>query len=284
MIVDLPTAKILLDIPVTENTDDDKINLYVEGVDSLFNLLCDREFDSTSYTYELHDGDGRQYIRVKNPPLAVAPVVSIGRLAAINIRNTSADATHAMAEVDMANAKVRLVVSGGDNEDDTDVDFATYTTISAVVTQINTVGKGWIASVYDSDLDDVKSTALSKSVVSCGSQRNTTASDEYLYITGDPINISSWNNDTGQIYSSGGFPSGNENVAISYTGGYTSATMPHDLKLAVLAGIKALWDRGEEDGFGVNGFSNESFSIKYADWLPDITLKAIQDYQKEISL
>ena len=284
MIVDLATAKLMLDIPITESTDDDMINLYVQGMDALFNLLCDREFDSASYTYELHDGNGTQYVRVKNPPITVAPVVHVGRTAALQIKNTSTDATYATAEVDMYNAKIKLIVMGGSNDDDTDIAFGTYTTLSTVATAINAVGKGWEASVYDDDLDDIKSTALLKGVVSCGSQRNTTASDEYLYIPDDPINIDSWNSTTGRIYSPGGFPTGNENIAISYTGGYTSSTMPHNLKLAVLAGIKALYDRGEEGGFGANSFSQAGLSVKYEEWLPAITLKAIDDYKREISL
>ena len=283
MIVDLNTAKVMLDIPVTQSTDDDLLNLYVQGMDALFNLLCDREFDSASYTYELHDGMGRAYIQINNPPLTVAPVVSVGRRVAIKIRNTSQDATYATAEVDMSNSKIRLVVSGGANADDTDVSFDTYTTISTVVTQINAVGKGWDATVDDSDLDDIKSTALLKCIVSCGSQRNQSSVPyEYIYMPDDPINIASWKDDTGIIYRPGGFPIGNENVAISYTGGYTSTTMPNDLKLAVLAGIKALYDKGEESGFGVNGFTLPGLTIRYAEWLPEITLNAIEDYKRKV--
>jgi hypothetical protein len=284
MIVDLNTAKEILDIPITQSTDDTLLNIYVQGMDALFNLLCDREFDSAAYTYELYNGNGRQHLQVKNPPITIAPIVSIGRLSAIQIKNTSADATYAAAEVDMVNAKIRLLVLGGANADDTDVDFSSYTTLSAVVTQINAVGKGWDAVIYDSDLDDIKSTALLRTLVTCGSQRNTTASYEYLEIPDDPVNIDNWNPDTGRIDRSGGFPAGYGNIAISYTGGYTATTMPHDLKLAVLAGIKALYDKGEESGFGVNGFTEQGLTVRYAEWLPDITLKAIEDYTRTVSL
>jgi hypothetical protein len=184
----------------------------------------------------------------------------------------------------MGNGKINLIVDGGANDDDSDVDFATYTTLSAVVTQIVAVGNGWDAVIYDTDLNDIKSTALLRTIVSCGSQGNTTASYEYLEIPDDPVNIERWNPTTGQIYRSGGFASGIQNVAVSYTGGYTAATMPHNLKLAVLAGIKALYDKGEEGGFGVNGFSQDGLNIRYAEWLPEITLKALDDYKREISL
>lgn len=281
MIVSLDTAKIMLDIPVTENTDDDRINLYVQGMDSLFDLLCDREFDSAAYAYELHDGK-ENFIRVKNPPITIAPRVSIGRLAAIQIKNTSTDATYAAAAVDMDNAKINLVVGGGANADDSDVDFATYTTLTTVIAQINTVGKGWVANIADSNMASIQSSALLKGIVSCGAQRNQTPSLEDLEIADDPINIDSWSSLTGQINRS--FPVGFENVAVSYTGGYTTATMPHDLKLAALAGIKALYDKGEEDGFGVNSYSDGSLRINYADWLPEITLNAIQDYRREIAV
>jgi hypothetical protein len=107
---------------------------------------------------------------------------------------------------------------------------------------------------------------------------------EYLEIPEDPVNIERWNPETGTIYSSGGFPSGIDNVAVSYTGGYTATTMPHNLKLAVLAGIKALYDKGEEDGFGVNGFSQGGLNVHYAEWLPKITLNALEDYKRKVNL
>jgi hypothetical protein len=284
MIVGLNTAKIMLDIPPTDSSRDDLLNVYVNGMDALFNLLCDREFDSGAVTYELHDG-GRSSIRVKNPPITVAPRVSVGRRSAIKIKNTSLDATAATASVDMANGKINLIVDGGANDDDSDVDFSTYTTLSAVVTQIVAVGKGWDAEIYDTDLNDIKSVALLRGIVSCGSQRNqSSVSYEYLEIPADPVNIGRWNPTTGQIYREGGFPSGIQNVAVSYTGGYSSTTMPHDLKMAVLAGIKALYDKGEEGGFGLNGFSQDGLNIRYAEWLPEITLNALNDYKREVSL
>jgi hypothetical protein len=285
MIVDLAAAKIFLDIPVTENTRDDLLNIFVQGMDALFNELCDREFDSVAYTYELRSGKGTRSIQVKNPPITIAPRVSVGRQSAIQIKNTSADATYATAAVDMANGKINLIVGGGANADDSDVDFATYTTLSAAAAQIVAVGKGWDAAVYHSDLDDIQSTALLRSVVSCGSQGNqSSVSYEYLEIPNDPINITDWNPETGMITRAGGFPSGVDNIAVSYTGGYSSTTMPHNLKMAVLAGIKALWDKNEEDGFGVNGFSENGLNVRYAEWLPKITLKAIEDYTRTISL
>lgn len=285
MIVPLSTAKIFLGIPVTENTRDDLLNIYVQGIDALFNELCDREFDSAAYTYELLSGNGAQSIQVKNPPITVAPRVSIGRQYAIQIKNTSADATAATAAVDMVNGKINLIVDGGTNDDDSDVDFSSYTTLSAVATQIVTVGKGWDAAVYDADLDDIKSTALLRSIVSCGSQGNqSSVSYEYLEIPGDPINISDWNPETGTINRVGGFPAGIDNITVSYTGGYSATTMPHNLKMAALAGIAALRNIGLEEGFGTNGYSDEGLSVRYAEWLPEITLKAIEDYKRTISL
>lgn len=285
MIVTLANAKIFLGIPVTENTRDDLILMYVEGLDALFNELCDREFDSASYAYELRSGKGTRSIQVKNPPITIAPRVSIGRQAGIQIKNTSADATYATAAVDMANAKINLVVGGGANADDSDVDFATYTTLATVVTQIVAVGKGWDAAVYHSDLDDILSTALLRSMVSCGSQGNQSSVPyEYLQIPEDPINVTDWNPETGAINRSGGFPPGVDNIVVSYTGGYSATTMPHNLKMAVMAGIAALWNMGEEEGFGVNGFSQDGLNIRYADWLPEITLKAIDDYRRTVSL
>ena len=283
MITTLATVKTFLGIAVTDNTQDTLLNIYLQGMDELFNEECHREFDSTAYVNELLDGNGGDALWVKNPPIVVAPIVFSGRASAINIRNTDTTATYAQALVDKDNSKLTLTLLGGSNPGSDDVDWATYTTLSTVVTQINTLSaKGWVASIYDSNLNNEVSPQLLPESIMCGSQRGIAATDETLKIPDEPINIERFEGATGGIYKAGGFASGIQNYAVRYTGGYTAATMPNNLIEAVCEGVKALYDRGEESGFGVESFSSSDLTIKFTEWLPASTLAAMDFYRIKV--
>lgn len=282
MIVPLATYKTFMGIAQTDNTQDTLLNIYLTGMDALFNDICDREFDSTAYVNELYDGSGGQFINLKNYPVLVAPIVWSGRTDAINIRNTDTTVTYAQALVDKDNAKVTLTLAGGSNAGSNDVDYETYTTLSAIVTQINAIGEGWVASIYNSDLDDIVSTQLLPGSVMCGSQQNTTAGDETLKIPDGLINIERFDGTIGRVYRSAGFAQGFQNYAVSYTGGYSSTTMPKDLIEAVCEGAAALFTRGAEEGFGAASFSQSELTVKYMDWLPESTMMALDRYRRKV--
>jgi len=269
-------------IAVTDNSQDTFLNIYLTALDGLFNNRCDREFDSTAYTNELYDGSGGQVLYLRNYPISVAPVLWSGRTDAINVRNTDTTVTYAQALVDKDNAKVTLTLAGGSNAGADDVDYATYTTLSAIVTQINTLGKGWVASIYNSNLDNEVSTQLLPGSILCGSQRGNTASDETLKIPDSPVSIERFESTIGAIYRSACFSPGFQNYAASYTGGYTSTTMPNDLIEAVCEGAMALYEQGKEGGFGINSFSQGGLTIKYNEWLPASTKNALERYSRKV--
>ena len=162
------------------------------------------------------------------------------------------------------------------------MDYATYTTLSAIVTQINALGKGWVSSIYHSDLNNEVSTQLLPGSVMCGSQRNTTASDETLKIPDDIISIERFEGKTARLYRSAGFAQGFQNYAVSYTGGYTSTTMPKDLIEAVCEAAMALFTRGNEEGFGAASFSQSELTVKYMNWLPESTMMALDRYRRKV--
>lgn len=282
MIADLDAFKLFMDIDETDDSKNDLLNIYLTAVDSLFGYLCDREFDSTEYTNELYDGDGSQFLSVRNYPISVAPIVWAGRTDAINIRNTDTSATYAQALVDRDNEKVTLIIAGGSNPGADDVDYETYPTLSDIVTQISTLGKGWVASIYNSNLSSILSSQLLPVSVMCGSQQNNAASDETLKIPDDVISIERFEPATGRLFRPSGFSPGFQNYAASYTGGYTAAAMPSGLHSGVLVGAQALYNRGQEDGFRADSFSAGSLQINYGDWLPDLTLQMIDFYARDV--
>jgi len=268
-------------IAATDNSNDTLLNIYLTGMDALFNRRCDREFDSTAYVNELYDGTDSRWLYLRNYPIFVAPIVYSGRTSAINIRNTDTTATYAQALVDEDNSKLTLTLAGGSNPGADDVAFGTYTTLATVVTQIGTLGKGWSSTIYDSSLNSELSTQLLPMSVMCGSQRGVTASDETLKIPDEVISIERFEPTLAGLYRSSGFAPGFQNYAVSYTAGYTAATMPNDLIEAVCEGAMALFERGEEGGFGTTSFSQGGLNTKYMDWMPASTMKALEDYRRE---
>ncbi len=226
----------------------------LNSVDEWVKEYCQRDFESAIYTNELYDGNGENRLLLDN-----YPIVSIARLAtdrddAIKIKNTSTDATTAHVSVD--SDSVDLVVSGGANEDSSSVDFTTYTTMTAVVDQINdNIGKGWEVALVDSDYGDLKSTELLECFAKyCGARANTTAGWEYLQMAGEPASDFRVYKSRGEIYYSYGFSEGVKNIVITYTAGYSSTNMPKDLKLAVSMLVKMIYDRRDQEIFGVDQY------------------------------
>lgn len=228
----------------------DSIN---DGVDKWVKEYCKRDFEEATYTNELYDGNNETSLFLDN-----YPVISISRLATsreevIMIKNTSTDATTAHVSVD--SDSVDLVVSGGTNEDSSSVDFATYTTMTAVVAQIIATGKGWTAALVDSDYGDLKSTELLECFAKyCGSRANTTAGWEYLAMAGEPASDFRVYKERGEVYYSYGFSEGERNIVITYSAGYSSANMPEDLKLACKMLVKTIYARRAQEVFGLDEY------------------------------
>lgn len=287
MIADLDTFKTFMDIPETDDSNNELLNLYLNAVDALFNNLCDVEFDSTTYTHEMHNGEGEPRLWLDHKPVTAITQISAERIPAIKIRNTSSDAQRATIDVDVSAQELSYTIIGGTNataKTAIDLTAAATDTLSELVTAINALGKGWDAAIYDTDLNSILSTELLEVMgLNCGvPRRGGNATYKELDVPGTPlgeyrIEIES----QGQIYRSGGWPKGVNNIIVSYTAGYTtgsSGTIPDDLVLAVLIAAQALYVRGSEEGFGASSFSNGSLRVNYGDWLPDYSLKMLSHY------
>lgn len=286
MIVDLDTFKTFVDIPETDDSQNDLLNLYLNAVDILFNELCDREFDSTSYTHQEYNGDGGKRLWLRHIPVTAIIQLSTERIPAIRVKNTTSGAARATIDVDVSAQTLThtLVVGVTTTTAPIDLTAAATDTLSELVTAINALGNGWTAEIYDTDLNGLPSTELLELMgFNCGvPRRGGDATLKDLCIPGNPLDGEFRIDDAkmGTLYNWPGFPRGINNIIISYTAGYTAATMPSDLKMGVLTGAQALYARGEEDGYGVKSFSNETLRVSYADWLPDYSLKMIGKYTR----
>jgi len=285
MIATRDQFKILMDIAETDDSQNDLLDLYLNAVDALFNKLCGYEFDSTDYTNDEYNGDGGQYLWLRNIPVTAISQISTSRLAAIEVKNTTTDASSATINIDVSAQTLAHAIVGGASAASGSIDLTDSgsDTLAELVTTIDALGSGWDAQMLDTNLNSVPSTELLEVLgLNVGKPRSGgDASYKPLDIPGTPADDVKIDDATnGRLYRSSGFSSGINNITVSYTAGYTSSTMPDDVTLAGLAGAQALYQRGEEDGFGANDFSDGSLSVKYGEWLPDLTLRTIAQHRR----
>lgn len=289
MIATLDEFKIFLDIPETDDSEEDILNQYLNAVDILFNELCDREFDETTYTHEEHNGDGGKRLWLKHIPVTAIIQLSTDRIPAIRIKNTTSGASRATIDVDVSAQTLTHTLVSGATTTTASIDLTAVATdtLSELITAINALGNGWSAEIDDTDLNGLPSTELLEVMgLNCGvPRRGGDATFKDLDIPGNPLDGEFRVDDAnmGTIYNTRGFWSGVNNIIVSYTAGYSATTMPSDLKLGVLAGAAALYARGDEDGFGAEDFNQGTLEVNYADWLPDYSLNMIASYERPAS-
>lgn len=224
---------------------EETIKAILEAVEKYVSTYCRRTFESTSYTREEYNGRGYQIINLKQYPATAVDRVAVGTRSAIEIKNTS---TGTWASAGVTATGLRLVVDG---TADVTVLFADYATITAVVAAVNALGSGWSASISSSDYASFKSTDLiPQSASSC-----IDSSIVYLSIPNIAQSSVSVDLDSGQIRLSSGFSRGFKNVFVDYTAGYTAATMPDDLKLAVKIIVQYIYEKLDQNLFGIDLFN-----------------------------
>jgi hypothetical protein len=235
-----------------DDSDEDILGMIHQSVESFVKTYCRRDFDSTSYSKERYNGNGQNYLFLDNFPVTALDRIAVGILDVIKIKNTNSTST---ASVSVKSTGLRLVKDGTADET---VLFATYTTLSDVVTAINAIS-GWSAELLNSSYGAYKSTEL---VVVYGLN----AIDNnwiYLSIPDEAEDEVKLNPETGEVLIRNVFTKGFQNVFVDYTAGYTFSNMPEDLKLAVKMLVHYLWERKEEDSFGAKSFDVDRISTEF---------------------
>jgi len=237
----------------------------------LIEKICDRQFNQRNYA-ERYNGDGTDIVILKNYPVSAVGRVCIGNAGVMTVTNSSTDAMYATATV--TTSVVTLTIVGGANVGTDSPDFATYTTITTLVAQINALGKGWSASVAASTYGAFPSNELIEfGAQSCLSQ---TAS---LYVPGAPSSGYRMDKDDGCIYLSSGFSAGFRNVYVEYTAGYP--TIPDDLEHACLEVVAYLYGLvGEAGGMQTVRSDNWDYTREgVMDGLPKSTQQSVYKYK-----
>lgn len=225
-----------------------------DSVEAWIQKYCSRTFESTTYTLEKYSGSGGKYLYLKNYPVIALYRIAVGTEDAIRIKNT---ATGTTASVSVTSTGIVLEKDG---TADSTVLFATYTTMATVVSAINALGNSWVAVVADSSYN----TFASSSLLKVFGQSCIDSNEVYLKMPDEALDDFEVNENNGMVYCGSGFPSGFNNIYVTYTAGYSEASMPEDLKYAVKLGVKQQYDRRDQEMWGVDSYTVGDITIKYS--------------------
>jgi len=241
-----------------------------DAIEKAASDYCKREFVSTSYKKK-YDGTGTNKLLLNDYPVTSLTRLAMSYIDAINISNTSS-AYHASVGVTSTG-----VVLTQESTSDSTVLFATYDTLTKVVNAINLIS-GWSATLSSSTYGDYPS-AMLREVFGLYCGQNTIVSltipDQGMYNYEVDIN-------SGIITLPYNFPTGTKNVYVEYTAGYSSATMPENLKLAIKIWIDVLYRKQQESSFGLTSFSTGGISRSLISEMPKEVENLLSSYKRYI--
>jgi len=248
------------------------VDVIHDSVEDFVTSYCRRTFDSTSYTREKYNSTGGRYLSLDNYPITAIARITIGVSTAIRIKNTS---IYTKASVSVSSTVLTLSKDGSDST----LAFETYTTMTLLVAAVNALGSGWSASVADSAYASFASTELiEKYGLSCIDSNEVDLKIPYEDAEYDFDVLP----DEGTIIFNRNIPQGSQNVFVDYTAGYSSTTMPDDLKLAVKILTKSLYQRLNEETFGAEDFSLGDSSAKMEKVMPSEVRAIINRYKRRL--
>lgn len=237
-------------------TDEDDITLVLavrDSVESWIQGYCRRTFESTSYTLEKYNGTGSKYLYLRHYPVTALYRLVSGTIDVIRIKNTS-DYTTASVSVTSTG-----IVLEKDGTTDSTILFASYTTMATVAAAISAIN-GWSATVTSTTYNSYKSNSLLESF----GQNCIDDNEVYLSMPNTALDGFEVNPTNGTIYYPGGFPRGFNNIFVTYTAGYSTTTMPDDLKHAILMTLDENYNKWKNDTFGLSEYTIGDLSFTFA--------------------
>jgi len=228
----------------------------INRASDLINRYCGRILKTTTYSDESYYGSGSCRLFLDQYPVSVVSRLASGRSNSFSITNTSTDADYCTVEVTAS--KMRLVVSGGTNADDSELTLATYTSIDLLLAAITALGKGWSMTTLATDTSYRGASEL----LSRPSMYVDTVTSAYIetpdaFYTEYKLISPETGRNYGAIEKPGAFLTGTE-YFVTYTAGYT--TIPYSLEMACLELIKYKYDQKDKD----SGLKSEKIGNVYA--------------------
>jgi len=246
---------------LTDAAEDSRLEAIIGYVSKGIARLTGREFGSTSYSKERHNGNGLTKLRLNHYPVTTVDRLSTEVRDCLDVTNASATsgAKHAYAKV--TTTELQLILVGGDNAGTDSITLADYPTMADLAAAIDGVGKGW-----DGGRNDAASVSYSASDL-LPTYGRLYALDETvrLQCAGEPAeNFALDDGDAGIVYCDNGFTEGTRNIIVDYTAGYT--TIPDDIQHAAALWCGAVYHRAKEgaDGFDAEKMPELSQSYRWA--------------------
>jgi len=202
------------------------IERLIDRASDMINRYCNRILKTTNYTREIYYGAGFSKLLLEQYPVTRVTRLSVGRANSFSIKNTSTDANFCTVEI--TSTKIRLIVDGGTNADDTELTLTDYDKIDDLITAINALAKGWSITTMATDT----ATRNASELLIRPSMFVNATKQAYCETVDDDItdykllNPSEARNE-GILYKAGGFSAGQE-YFIDFTAGYI--TIPYVLE------------------------------------------------------
>lgn len=262
------------DQAATEDPTDivDSIN---DGVDKWVKEYCGRDFEQTTYTKKLYDGEDSPYLFLKQYPIISIERLALGKINGIKVHNSSSDATRAVVTVNTSG--LVLTITGGVNAGSDTLLFTDYATLTLLVAAIVALGKNWTASVVNSSYaGHASSELLPRYGAYCGITGGATWA--YLEMPDEPLTDIKVYPDEGVVYYSGGFSEGKDNIVVDYVAGFS--IIPEDLKLATKILCKFIYQKRDEESFGLEQGSLGYVKRVFEKELPSQVEEILSRYKK----
>ena len=231
------TALATLQTALKTTTDGAVYDRLIDVATAMIERFCQRQFLSRSYASWLDAKGGTLLYLPHYPVTAVSRIATTIRDVA-TVKNATANA--AWATVSASTSALTLALQVGATATNSNVAYATYTTINAIVAQINTLGNSW------SSVESDTATSIPSTDIKPGGAWACLDSDIYLYAPDEPQEEFEFDEDSGRLYcTSATFPKGKQNVFVAYTGGYS--TIPDDLQQACIEVAQQLHQQISQD-------------------------------------
>lgn len=247
----------------------------MDAVEEFVKTYCDRTFESDTYEEEIHDHRGG-IVSVKEYPIISVSKITTNLTTVLNVKNTNEFTT---ATVEATTTGLTLTYNGAAST----LAFATYTTVTDLNDAINALGSGWVST-----MESGKSTVLTSAVVRRYAQEAVNNNQVGVFILGDGFSYQVKDVNAGLIdivlggnyygYYNDSYHSGDGNyngasqrthyhvphgrvMYVNYTAGY--ATIPEDLKNAMLQFVSYLYNKNDSTLTGVKSYSIEDLSKEF---------------------
>ena len=218
------------------------IERLIDRASDFINRYCGRVFVSTIYAHEIYYGTGRDTLILEQYPVTRVSRLASGRANSFSILNTTTDANFCTVEI--TSTTMRLIVSGGDNADDTALTLASYTSIDALIVAIEVLDVGWSCTTMATDTSTRDASELlirpAMNVGSVASAYLETFDDE---ITEYRLLAPTTARNYGVIKKPGIFSPSTE-YFVSFTAGYS--TIPYSLVQACIELVKYKYDLSKQ--------------------------------------